>query len=132
MKSDEFEKEVRELRYRQRRFFRCRKDDPDRPKALQLMRDQENLLRPYIEKVMQSRPPHRRPESRREEFFLAVNDMLRQQLEWAKRGGGSWQMNPAKDAEKKVDVFLAEFDEERKAAKQREIEAERAKQTKLF
>jgi len=132
MKSDEFEKEVRELRYRQRRFFRCRKDDPDRQKALQLMRDQENLLRPYIEKVMQSRPPRRRPESRREEFFLAVNDMLRQQLEWAKRGGGSWQMNPAKEAEKKVDVFLAEFDEERKAAKQREIEAERAKQTKLF
>jgi len=132
MKSDEFEKEVRELRYRQRRFFRCRRDDPDRPKALQLMRDQEQLLRPYVEQVMRIRPPRRRPESRREVFFLAVAEMLRQQLEWAKSGGGSWQLNPARDAEKSVDRFLAEFEEERKADKRRETEAAMARQQRLF
>lgn len=132
MDKETFEKEVRELRYRQRRFFRCRKDDADRPKALDLMREQEAKVREEVEFVMMIRPKGKKAESKREQFFLDVADMMAKQKEWMKQGGGHWYMNPARDLEKKVDDQLREWDEEKKAERQRKAEEEAKRQTSLF
>lgn len=132
MKPNEFEYKVRELRQRQRRFFNCRKDDPDRKKALELMRETEKELREVIEPVMAIRERGKSSESPRESFFLDVAEMMKRQREWAKNGGGSWQMNPAKEYEKKVDEWLRKWDEEANLEKTRKREEEAKRQTKLF
>jgi len=132
MDKETFEKEVRELRCRQRRFFRCRKDDADRPKALELMREQEAKVREEVEFVMMIRPKGKKAESKREQFFLDVADMMAKQREWMKQGGGHWYMNPAREMEKKVDDQLREWDEEKKSERQRKAEEEAKKQTSLF
>lgn len=132
MNAQEFEKEVRELRQRQRRFFHCRKDDPDRPKALELMRSQEKLLLPVIEAVMALRPIGKKAGSDREEFFLLVADMMRKQKEWVRQGGGSWQMSPARETERLVDKWLSRWDEERKAEERQRKEELARRQPKLF
>ena len=132
MNAETFEKEVRELRRRQRRFFACRKDDPDREKAKLMMREQEGVVREEVEFVMMVRPKGKPSSGEREDFFLAVADMMRKQQDWARQGGGSWYMNPAKDAEKRVDEYLKRWDEQREAERQKRIEEEKKKQMVLF
>lgn len=129
MNAQEFEQAVRELRSRQRRFFHCKKDDPDRPKALEQVKEQEKVLLAVIEPVMALRPAHKTIESDRERFFLSVEFMLRKQREWIMSGGGSWSMNHAREAEKVVDEQLRQWAEERKEEKRRQAEAN---QTSLF
>lgn len=131
MNALEFEKEVRELRRRQRAFFNYRKDDPNREKALQLMREQEELLRNVIEPVMAIRTS-KESHGEREQFFLLVVDMMKKQRVWARQGGGSWYMNPARDAERTVDKWLKKWDEKREEEKRRAMEEERKKQLELF
>lgn len=121
----EFEKAVREMRRRQRRFFRCKKDDPDREKSKMLMREKEKVVLNVIETVMAIRPRGKQAESEREQFFLDVAEMLRKQKEWMMQGGGRWYMNPAKDAESTVDKQLTKWDERRK-------EEEKARQAELL
>ena len=113
MNALEFEKEVRELRHRQRAFFHYRKDDPSREKAKMLMREKESVVREVVEKVMAIRPRGKRVDNEREQFFLDVAEMLRKQKEWMMQGGGSWMMNPAREMEAKVDRQLAAWDEQR-------------------
>lgn len=132
MNAQEFESAVRELRQLQRRFFRCSKDDADRPKALKMMRDKEKEVSGVVETVMAVRPIDKMVESDREQFFLDVTLMLRLQKKWMKQGGGSWQMNPAKEAEKKVDEWLARWKEEREAEKQRWLEEVQKRQLTIF
>ena len=132
MNKETFEKEVCELRRRQRAFFNFRKDDPNREKAKERMREQEALIREEVEFVLMIRPKGKPSRGEREDFFLAVAEMMSKQREWMKQGGGSWYMNPARDAEKKVDTFLMRWDEQRKEEKRRAMEAEMAKQTTLF
>lgn len=132
MNKVEFEEAVKELRYRQRRFFNCKKDDPDRQKALEMMREQEIILRNEIDFVLAVRPRNKAIESDREQFFLDVAEMMRKQREWAKQGGGSWYMNPAREAEKKVDAMLTKWNEEREAERRRKMEEETKRQMKLF
>lgn len=132
MNKVEFEEAVKELRYRQRRFFNCKKDDPDRQKALEMMREQEIILRNEIDFVLAVRPRNKAVESDREQFFLDVAEMMRKQREWAKQGGGSWYMNPAREAEKKVDAMLTKWNEEREAERRRKMEEESKRQMKLF
>ena len=129
MNAQEFEQAVRELRARQRRFFHCRKDDPDRPRALEQVREQERVLLEVIEPVMALRPKNKTVESDRERFFLSVEFMLRKQREWMMNGGGSYAMNPAREAEKVVDEQLRQWAEERKEEQRRQAEAN---QTSLF
>lgn len=124
MNAQEFEAAVRELRQLQRRFFRCKKDDPDREKSKMLMREKETVVREVVEKVMAIRPRGKAVESEREQFFLDVAEMLRKQKDWMKQGGGTWYMNPAKEAEKAVDKQLTKWDEQRK-------EEEKARQAEL-
>jgi hypothetical protein len=131
MNALEFEKEVRELRRRQRAFFHYRKDDPSREKALQHMREQEELLRNVIEPVMAIRTS-KESHGEREQFFLLVAEMMKKQREWARQGGGSWYMNPARDAEHTVDKWLAKWDEQKAEEKRRAMEEERKKQLELF
>lgn len=131
MNALEFEKEVRELRRRQRAFFNYRKDDPSREKAKQHMREQEELLRSVIEPVMATRTS-REAHGEREQFFLLVVDMMKKQREWARQGGGSWYMNPSRDAEHTVDKWLAKWDEQKAEEKRRAMEEERKKQLELF
>lgn len=132
MNAQEFESAVRELRQLQRRFFRCAKDDPDREKAKMLMRDKEKEVLNVIENVMAIRPKGKAAEGEREQFFLDVAEMLRRQKEWMKQGGGQWYMNPAKDAELKVDKQLTKWDE-RKKEEEKARRAELMKnQTSLF
>lgn len=128
----EFEEAVRELRRRQKRFFNCKKDDPDKEKAKELMREQEHLVWPVVDAVMSQRPPSKRIENEREEFFLVVVDMIRKQREWMKQGGGSYSMYSAHEAERLVDKWLAKFDEEQREEKRRKMEEEKAKQPTLF
>ena len=132
MTPQEFEQAVRELRRRQRLFFNCRTDNPDKEKALQLMRQQERIVWPVVDAALAQRPANRRAENQSEEFFLLVADMIKKQRQWAHQGGGSWSMYSASEAEKTVDTWLSRFDEEKAAAKRRLIEAEQAKQTSLF
>ncbi len=132
MNAQEFESAVRELRQLQRRFFRCKKDDADRTKALEMMRDKEKEVSGVVETVMAVRPIDKMVESDREQFFLDVVLMLRLQKKWMKQGGGSWQMNPAKEAEKKVDEWLARWKEEREAEKQRWLEEVQKRQLTIF
>lgn len=132
MNAQEFESAVRELRQLQRRFFRCKKDDADRPKALEMMREKEKEVSGVVETVMAVRPIDKMVESDREQFFLDVTLMLRLQKKWMKQGGGSWQMNPAKEAEKKVDEWLARWKEEREAEKQRWLEEVQKRQLTIF
>lgn len=132
MNALEFESAVRELRQSQRRFFRCKKDDPDREKAKLLMREQEKEVLNVIETVMAIRPRGKQAEGEREQFFLDVAEMLRRQKDWMKQGGGHWYMNPAKDAELKVDKQLTKWDE-RKKEEEKARRAELMKnQTSLF
>lgn len=132
MNAQEFESAVRELRQSQRRFFRCKKDDPDREKAKILMREKEKVVLNVIETVMAIRPRGKQAEGEREQFFLDVAEMLRRQKEWMKQGGGQWYMNPAKDAEKQVDKQLSKWDE-RKKEEEKTRRAELMKnQTSLF
>lgn len=131
MNALEFEKEVRELRRRQRAFFNYRKDDPSREKALQQMREQEKLLRNVIEPVMAIRTS-KESHGEREQFFLLVVDMMKKQRVWARQGSGSWYMNPARDAERTVDKWLKKWDEKREEEKRRAMEEERKKQLELF
>ena len=129
MNAQEFEKAVRELRQSQRRFFNCKKDDPDREKAKLLMREKEKEVLNVVETVMAIRPMGKRAESEREDFFLAVDEMMKKQKAWMKQGGGAWYMNPARDAEKRVDEFLASFDEQRRRQK---VYEEQKRQMSLF
>lgn len=132
MNAQEFESAVRELRQLQRRFFRCKKDDPDREKAKILMREKEKVVLNVIETVMAIRPRGKLAEGEREQFFLDVAEMLRRQKDWMKQGGGHWYMNPAKDAELKVDKQLTKWDE-RKKEEEKARRAELMKnQTSLF
>lgn len=132
MNAQEFESAVRELRQSQRRFFRCKKDDPDREKAKILMREKEKVVLNVIETVMAIRPRGKQAEGEREQFFLDVAEMLRRQKDWMKQGGGHWYMNPAKDAELKVDKQLTKWDE-RKKEEEKARRAELMKnQTSLF
>lgn len=132
MNAQEFESAVRELRQSQRRFFRCKKDDPDREKAKILMREKEKVVLNVIETVMAIRPRGKQVEGEREQFFLDVAEMLRRQKDWMKQGGGHWYMNPAKDAELKVDKQLTKWDE-RKKEEEKARRAELMKnQTSLF
>ena len=128
----EFEEAVRELRRRQKRFFQCRKDDPDKEKAKELMREQEQIVWPVVDAVLAQRPATKRIESKREEFFLVVADMIRKQREWIKQGGGSYSMYSAHKAERMVDKWLTKYDEDRAAEKSRAIEEEQKKQPTLF
>lgn len=125
MNAIEFEAAVRELRQVQRRFFRCKKDDPDREKSKMLMCEKETEVREVVEKVMAIRPKGKKVENEREQFFLDVAEMLRKQKEWMMQGGGRWYMNPAKDAESTVDKQLTKWDERRK-------EEEKARQAELL
>lgn len=132
MNAQEFESAVRELRQLQRRFLRCKKDDPDREKAKLLMREKEKEVLNVVETVMAIRHTGKQAESEREQFFLDVAEMLRRQKEWMKLGGGQWYMNPAKDAERQVDKQLAKWDE-RKKEEEKARHAELMKnQTSLF
>lgn len=132
MNAQEFESAVRELRQLQRRFFRCKKDDPEREKAKILMREKEKVVLNVIETVMAIRPRGKQAEGEREQFFLDVAEMLRRQKDWMKQGGGHWYMNPAKDAELKVDKQLTKWDE-RKKEEEKARRAELMKnQTSLF
>ena len=132
MNAIEFEAAVRELRQVQRRFFRCKKDDPDREKSKMLMREKETEVREVVEKVMVIRPRGKKVENEREQFFLDVAEMLRKQKEWMMQGGGHWYMNPAKDAESTVDKQLTKWDERRKE-EEKTRQAELLKnQTSLF
>ena len=132
MTPQEFETEVRKLRQLQRRFFRCKKDDPDLKKALSMMSEKEKELFPYIDTVLAIRPEGE-AHSEREQFFLLVADMVKKQSDWRRRGGGaSWAMYKAKEAESMVDKWLAKWDERKAEEKQRATEAEKAKQTRLF
>lgn len=132
MNAQEFEAAVRELRQLQRRFFNCRKDDPDREKSKILMREKEKEVLIVVESVMAIRPQGKRAESEREQFFLDVVLMLRRQKEWMRQGGGYWQMEPAKVAEKKVDEWLQRWNDEREAEKLRLWEEEQKRQLSLF
>lgn len=133
MKPKEFEDAVRELRQRQRRYFRCRKDDPDKPKALELMRETERIIHNEVEMVRLIRPKNRAAANKREEFFLAVALMMDHQKEWMKSGGGNnWASMTAREAEKAVDKFLADFDEERRLEEQRRIEEIKKRQLTMF
>lgn len=114
MNAQEFESAVRELRQLQRRFFNCKKDDPDREKAKVLMREKEKEVLNVVELVMAIRPRGKQVESEREQFFLDVAEMLRKQKEWMKQGGGYWYMNPAKEMEKKNDKQLTKWSDARK------------------
>lgn len=125
MNAIEFEKEVRKMRQLQRRFFAYRKDNPDRPHAKEMMREQEKVVREVVEKVMAIRPRGKRVDNEREQFFLDVAEMLRKQKEWMMQGGGSWMMNPAREMEANVDRQLAEWDKQRK-------EEEKARQAELL
>lgn len=132
MNAQEFETAVRELRQVQRRFFRCKKDDPDREKSKMLMREKETEVREVVERVMAIRPRGKRVDNEREQFFLDVAEMLSRQKEWMKQGGGQWYMNPAKDTELKVDKQLTKWDE-RKKEEEKARRAELMKnQTSLF
>ena len=90
-----------------------------------LMSEKETVVRDVVEKVMAVRPLGKRAESKREQFFLDVAEMLRKQKDWMKQGGGRWYMNPAKDAESRVDKQISEWDEQRK-------EEEKARQAELM
>lgn len=132
MNKETFEKEVRELRRRQKAFFHFRKDNPNREKAKERMKEQEAVIREEVEFMLMIRPKGKPSSGEREDFFLAVAEMMTKQREWMKQGGGSWYMNPARDAEKKVDTFLMRWDEQLKEEKSRAMEAEKARQTSLF
>lgn len=132
MNAETFEKEVLELRRRQRRFFNCRKDDPDRTKVIEIMREQESKVREEVEFVMMVRPKGKMAESDREQFFLDVADMVRKQKEWAINGGGKWYLNPAKEAEKRVDIWLQKFEEKRCEERQRMLYEAHKRQYSLF
>lgn len=132
MNAIEFETAVRELRQVQRRFFRCKKDDPDREKSKMLMREKETEVREVVEKVMAIRPRGKNVENEREQFFLDVAEMLRKQKEWMMQGGGRWYMNPANDAESTVDKQLTKWDERRKEEEKARQAELLKKQTSLF
>ena len=125
MNAQEFEQAVRELRKRQKRYFACRKDSPDKEQCKLLMREQETEVREVVEKVMAIRPRGKRVDNEREQFFLDVAEMLRKQKEWMMQGGGSWMMNPAREMEANVDRQLAAWDKQRK-------EEEKARQAELL
>lgn len=125
MNAQEFEQAVRELRKRQKRYFACRKDSPDKEQCKLLMREKETEVREVVEKVMAIRPKGKMVENEREQFFLDVAEMLRKQKEWMMQGGGRWYMNPANDAESTVDKQLTKWDERRK-------EEEKARQAELL
>ena len=131
MTPQEFEENVRELRRRQRRFFRCRKDDPDREKALQLMREAEKPLRQVLDANRRFCHPGN-PKSKREEFFIVVDDMMQKQEQWMKQGGGSGFMYAAHEAEKMVDKWLTKYEEDKAAEKRRAIEEIQKQQPTLF
>lgn len=131
MTPQEFEDNVRELRRRQRRFFRCRKDDPDREKALQLMREAEKPLRQVLDANRRFANPGN-PKSKREEFFIVVDDMMQKQEQWMKQGGGSGFMYAAHEAEKMVDKWLTKYEEDKAAEKRRAIEEIQKQQPTLF
>ena len=133
MNAIEFEQEVRKMRQLQRRFFACKKDNPDRPHAKEMMREQEKVVRDVTDVVMAIRPRNKKPENIREEFFLNVVEMMSRQRLWAMSGGGgSWMMNPAREMEVKVDKQLSAWEEERKEELRRRNEEELKKQTSLF
>lgn len=97
-----------------------------------LMREKEKVVLNVIETVMAIRPRGKQAEGEREQFFLDVAEMLRRQKDWMKQGGGHWYMNPAKDAELKVDKQLTKWDE-RKKEEEKARRAELMKnQTSLF
>lgn len=133
MNAQEFEQAVRELRKRQKRYFACRKDNPDKEQRKLLMREKETEVREVVEKVMAIRPRGKMVENEREQFFLDVAEMLRLQKIWIRNGGGGgWMMNPACEMEAKVDRQLAAWDEERKEEARKRNEELLKNQTSLF
>ena len=131
MTQQEFENAVRELRQRQKRFFRCRKDDPDREIAIKLMRETEKVLR----RVLDANRPYchpGNPKSKREEFFMVVDEMMQKQEIWMRNGGGSGYRYPAQEAEKMVDKWLNGFTEEHRKEEHRRKKQIEEMQPKLF
>lgn len=131
MTPQEFENAVRELRQRQRRFFRCRKDDPDREMALGLMRETEKTVRQVLDANRRYCHPGN-PKSKREEFFMVVDDMVQKQTAWMRQGGGSGFMYAAHEAEKMVDKWLKGYDDEHREEERRRQKAIEEMQPKLF
>lgn len=132
MNPQEFETEVRKLRQLQRRFFSLRKDDQDRGRILEMVREQEKLVGEVVDIVMARRPTNKKPDNEREAFFLDVTEMLRRQRSWMKYGGSGYMMYPAHEQEKKVDNQLQSWNEQRKEERKKRIEQELKKQTSLF
>ena len=133
MNAQEFEEEVRELRVRQKLYYRIAKGSPDKEKFKEMMKAQEKHIIPYIEAVMAMRPAGKKPESEREAFFLTVYEMIERQRDGRSMSGGNWAaIYAAKDLEKEVDEQLARWEEKRAAERRREEEAAMAMQQKLF
>lgn len=132
MNPQEFETEVRKLRQLQRRFFSLRKDDQDRGRILEMVREQEKLVGEVVDIVMARRPTNKKPDNEREAFFLDVTEMLRRQRSWMKYGGSGYMMYPAREQEKKVDNQLQSWNEQRKEERKKRMEQELKKQTPLF
>ena len=129
MKHSEFRATVDELRRRQKRFFNCRKDSPDKPKAKELMQQQERIVFGEVDRVMAVRPKNKQAESEAEEFFLLVAKMVDEQRKWMKLGGGWMSGSDARTAEKAVDEWLRET--KLREETERRLAAERM-QTSLF
>ncbi len=116
----------------QRRFFATRRDDPDRTRILDMLRDQEKLVNDVVVVVMARRQQNNGTKSEREVFFLDVAEMLRLQKIWIQNNGGRWTTGPAKEAEAKVDKQLRLWDEQRAEEQRKRIESELNKQKSLF
>lgn len=132
MKAEEFEDAVREMRRRQKRYFACRKDSPDKDNSKRLMREQEGVVGDVIKTVIAVRPKQCTNPGIREIFFLKVAKMMEAQRNFRQNGGETnGMMHPAK-AEREVDTMLAEWDEQRKVETERRNEEEKKRQLKLF
>ena len=132
MNAQEFEEAVRELRKRQKRYFACRKDSPDKERCKQMMRQQEKLVGEVVDIIMATQPRYSKPVGERKAFFLDVAEMLRLQKVWIRSGGGGWMATPARELEAKVDKQLNIWDEQRKVEQEKKADEERKRQLKLF
>ena len=133
MKAEEFEDAVREMRRRQKRYFACRKDSPDKDNSKRLMREQEGVVGDVIKTVIAVRPKQCTNPGIREIFFLKVAKMMDLQREWMKYGGGTnWVYSAVREAEKEVDAMLANWENQRKVEQEKKTDEERKRQLKLF
>jgi len=58
--------------------------------------------------------------------------MMVKQKQWAKSGGGRWDMNPAREYEQKVDRWLEEFKMEKDREARAKEEELKKRQLELF